>query len=127
MIEILALFLLTLRLIATGFLLNVLKKQRELMRRPIDNEITGFRRNLHYLTLGLAGSNVLPIILDIFIVLKGTGVIWVTVSSRQLFIAYVVSNALAALLAAVLIQRIYRNALQVDETHDKSEHTLMNS
>lgn len=126
MIELLALFLLALRLAATGFLLNVLKKQRELMKRPIDSEITGFRRNLYYLTLGLAGSNVLPIIFDLFIITKGMGFIWFTISTTEFLVAYTISNALAALLAAILVQRIYRNALQVDETHIKSDHTLMN-
>ena len=126
MIELLALFLLALRLAATGFLLNVLKKQRALMKRPIDTEITGFRRNLFYLTLGLAGSNVLPIVFDLFIITKGMGFIWQTVTTTQFLIAYIISNASAALLAAILIQRIYRNALHVDETHVKSDHTLMN-
>lgn len=126
MIELLALFLLALRLAATGFLLNVLKKQRALMKRPIDTEITGFRRNLYYLTLGLAGSNVLPIIFDLFIITKGMGFIWFTISTTEFLVAYTISNALAALLAAVLVQRIYRNALHVDETHVKSDHTLMN-
>lgn len=126
MIELLALFLLALRLIATGFLLNVLKKQRELMKRPIDTEITGFRRNLYYLTLGLAGSNMLPIIFDVFIITRGMGFVWFTISTTEFLIAYTVSNAAAALLAAVLVQRIYKNALQVDESHVTSDHTLMN-
>lgn len=126
MIELLALFLLALRFAATGFLLNVLKKQRELMKRPIDREISGFRRNLFYLTLGLAGSNVLPIIFDLFIITKGMGFIWFTISTTEFLVAYTISNALAALLAAVLVQRIYRNALQVDESHIASDHTLMN-
>lgn len=126
MIELLALFLLALRLVATGFLLNVLKKQRELMKRPIDTEITGFRRNLYYLTLGLAGSNILPIIFDLFIITKGMGFIWFTVSTTEFLIVYTISNAAAALLAAVLVQKIYRNALTVDESHKSSDHTLMN-
>lgn len=126
MIELLALFLLALRLTATGFLLNVLKKQRKLMKRPIDTEITGFRKNLYFLTLGLAGSNLLPILFDIFILTKGMGFIWFTVSTTQFLIAYTLSNASAALLAAILVQKIYRNALTIDESHISSDHTLMN-
>jgi hypothetical protein len=127
MIELIALILLMLRVTATGFLLNVLKKQRKLMTRPIDAEINGFRKHLYYLTLGLAGSNALPIVFDAFIIAKGLGVPALSdVSSQPLIVAYAISNAAAALLAAILVQKIYRNALEVDESHKSSDHTLMN-
>lgn len=136
MIELLAFILLVLRLIATHFLIRVLKAQWELMKRPLashartlvdEQDIISYRKQLFYLTLALAGSNLLPIIFDLFIMTKGIGIIWFTVTTTEFLIVYTISNALAALLAAVLIYRIYRNALEVDQHHETSDHTLMNN
>lgn len=126
MIEILALILLLIRLVSIWVLVKVIRIQQDLMARPIDEEITTFRKHLYWLTLGLAGSNIIPIILDVFLILKGMGVIWTTASSLPLLVVYTCSNAFAGLLAAFLVFRIYRNAIRVDETHRKSDHTLMN-
>lgn len=135
-ITLLALALLLLRLTATGYLLKVLKAQWELMRLPVDKrvvtlvdeqDIIKYRKQLFYLTLALAGSNLLPIIFDIYILIDGMGFIWLTVSTRQFLIAYTISNALSAVLAAYLIKQIYKNALEVDKSHAESDHTLMNN
>ena len=136
MIELLAFILLVLRLIATHFLIRVLKAQWELMKRPLssharslvdEQDIIAYRKQLFYLTLALAGSNLLPIVFDLFIMTKRIGIIWFTVTTTEFLIVYTISNALAAILAAVLIFRIYRNALEVDQTHPSSDHTLMNN
>lgn len=126
MIELLALILLAIRFKALHLIYQVVQKQLHLMKHPIDPEVTGYRKTLYYLTLLLAGSNIIPIIFDIFIFLKGTGIVFATVSSQPLLIIYTVSNALAALLAAILISKIYRNAVLVDKSHEESDHTLMN-
>lgn len=126
MIELIAFILLIIRITALYFIHKVVKTQLYLMKHPIDPEITGYRKTLFWLTIGLAGSNIIPIIFDVFIVLKESGIIWEEVSSTPILIAYAISNALAALLAAVLISRIYRNAILVDESHKSSDHTLMN-
>lgn len=97
------------------------------MSRPIDAEINGFRKHLYYLTLALALSNFIPIAFDIFIAAKEVSIADLEhVSSTPFIVAYAISNTLAAVLAGVLIERIYRNALEVDESHTKSDHTLMN-
>ena len=125
-LEYIAAILLTIRIITLHFIFKVLRTQRELMTRPIDAEITGYRKKLYYLTLGLLGSNVIPIIFDTFIIFKKSGVVWADVLSIFIFIFYVVFNVFVALLVAYLIAKIYSGALQVDESHKKSDHTLMN-
>lgn len=125
-LEYIAAILLTIRIMTLYFIFKVLRTQRELMTRPIDAEITGYRKKLYYLTLGLLGSNVIPIIFDTFIIFKESGLVWADVSSTPVLILYAISNALATLLAAYLIAKIYSDALQVDESHKKSDHTLMN-
>lgn len=125
-LEYIAAILLTIRIITLHFIFKVLRTQRELMTRPIDAEITGYRKKLYYFVLGLLGGGVMLVIFDTFIIFKESGVVWVDVSSTLILIFYAVSNALAALLAAYLIAKIYSGALQVDESHKKSDHTLMN-
>lgn len=125
-ITILAFALLIIRMASLAYFFGVIKKQRALMKHPIDPEITGYRKTLHYLTVALAASNIPPIIFDIFMISKGVGVAMLTVSTTELLIFYTVTNALSALLASYLIYRIYRNAVLVDETHKSSDHTLMN-
>lgn len=136
MIELLAFILLILRFIAVHFLIRVLKVQWELMKRPLvsharslvdEQDIISYRKQLFYLTLALTGSNLLPIIFDLFILTDEAGFTWFTVSATGFFMAYTIANALSALLAAILVFRIYRNALEVDQTHAKSDHTLMNN
>ena len=135
MIELLAFILLILRLIAIHFLIRVLKAQWELMKRPLasyarrlvdEQDIIAYRKQLFHLTLALTGSNLLPTVFDLFILTDGVGFTWLTVSTTEFLIAYTIANALAALLAAILVFRIYRNALKVDQTHPTSDHTLMN-
>lgn len=125
-LEYIAALLLLVRIVCVYFIMKVLKTQRELMKRPIDAEITGYRRTLFYLTLGLLGSNIVPIIFDTFIIFKESGIAWSDLSSTPFLIVYTVSNAFAALLAAFLISKIYSQAVAVDETHTQSDHTLMN-
>lgn len=126
MITLLALILLTARLFAVYLLLKVIAVQDKLMKKPIDSEIMGFRRDLHHLSVALMLSNVPAIILDIFFVLKETGIVWFVSSSTPILVFYTISNALTAVLASVLISRIYRNALKADQSHEQSDHTLMN-
>lgn len=126
-ITILAFVLLILRFMASYLLIKVVKTQRSLMKRPIDQEITAFRKDLHSLTIALALSNIPAIIMDAFFVLKGLGfTLFTGVTNTSMLVFYTTANALSALLAAVLISRIYRNALVVDKTHAGSDHVLMN-
>lgn len=126
MIVYIAIGLIGLRIIALFYLVHVIKIQLDLMKRPIDPEITGYRKKLYYLTLGLVASNLIPILFDIFIILRQSNIMFEGVSTRPFLIVYGVSNASASLLAAILLARIYRNSVQIDESHTKSDHTLMN-
>lgn len=136
MILIVAIVLLALRVIATAFLTRVLITQWELMRRPIDKRITDlveaediikYRKELFYLTLALAGSNLLPIVFDLYLISDEFGLAWFNITTFQFLVVYTLSNALAAVLGAFLINKIYRNALEVDTSHPDSDHTLMNN
>lgn len=127
MITILAIALLITRVAATYLLVKVVQYQRELMKQPIDEEITGFRRDLHYLTVALLLSNIPAIILDIFFIFDGLGVVWFIASSTFMLAMYAVGNAVSALLASVFAYRIYKDALKIDRSHPTSEHVLMNN
>lgn len=136
MILLIAAILLVLRVIATGVLAKVLIAQRELMRRPIDRRVTDlleaediikYRKELFYLTLALAGSNFLPMVFDLYLISDELGITWFNITTFQFLVIYTLSNALAAVLGAFLISKIYRNALQVDSSHPDSDHTLMNN
>lgn len=131
-----ATILLLIRLASSWFLFRVLVAQRELMKRPIDSRVVSvleaddiikYRRQLFYLTLALAGSNLLPIVFDLYIILDELGYTWTSFTVTQFLFVYTTSNALAALLGAFLIFKIYRNALEVDHSHENSDHTLMNN
>lgn len=110
------------RIVATVYLVKVMRTQLSLMKRPIDAEITGFRNTLFLLTLALAGSNLLPIVFDATLIANSFGYM---ISFIPLEV-YRLSNALAAALAAALVYKIYRNATTVDTNHEESDHTLMN-
>lgn len=106
------------------------------MRRPIDKrvmdlveaeDIIKYRKELFYLTLALAASNLLPIVFDMYIISDELGHTWFNITNLQFLIIYTLSNALAAVLGAFLINKIYRNALEVDSSHPDSDHTLMNN
>lgn len=125
-LEIVAGILLILRIAAVHFIVKVLRTQRELMKRPIDAEISSYRKTLHLLTLGLLGSNIIPILFDTFIILKESGIAFTEMSSTPFIVLYALSNAGASLLAGYLVAKIYSQAVLVDETHKQSDHTLMN-
>lgn len=125
MVESTAFILLIIRIISVYYLYGVIKKQLDLMKRPIDPEITGYRKSLLWLTVGLAGSNIIPIVFDVTVFLRELGILSI-LTLQPILIAYTASNALAALLAVFILARIYRDAVLVDETHKQSDHTLMN-
>lgn len=120
MTEIIAGTLLILRLVAVHYLFRVLKIQIRLLRRPIDPCIWDFRRKLHYMTVALLLGNVLPIILDSLVVLRGFGVLEF-VRTSPLLITYAISNALIGFIAATLIYRIYKLANEDDDIVDDLE------
>lgn len=134
MILIVAVTLLVLRVAATTLLVKVLVAQRELMRRPIDKRVTDiveaediikYRKELFYITMALASSNLLPIVFDLYIISDELGIAWFSITTVQFLILYTMANALGAVLAAFLINKIYRNALEVDSSYPDSEHTLI--
>lgn len=131
--EVVAFILLVLRIAGSVFLFQVLKKQIELLRRPIKadpsqyNEddvmnVWNFRRNLHYITIALFVGNFIPIVLDSLVVLQGLGFLE-NVRTSPVIIVYAVSNAVTMLLAAILINSIYKLAIHTEEVTDlEMEH-----
>lgn len=106
--------LLLLRLVAIYKLYKVLKVQIELLKRPIDPTVWEFRRSLHYMTVALLISNILPVILDTLVVADSFG--WIShYRTIPTLTAYAVSNAVMMLIAVVMIKRMYDLANQVDE------------
>lgn len=126
--EIIAFTLLILRITASYFLFKVLKIQVDLLRRPIKVdeasyneqdiiEVWNFRRRLHFITIALFVGNFVPITLDALVVLQWLGV-FEGFRTTPVLIVYAISNAVTMLLAAILINSIYRLAIQTKEVTD---------
>jgi len=128
MTEITAFTLLLLRVAASIFLWKVLKIQIDLLRKPIklDEEIYNeqdiidvwnFRRRLHYIPIALFVGNFVPIVLDSLVVIRWFGILD-SVRTTPVLIVYAISNAVTMLLAAILINSIYKLAIETKEVTD---------
>lgn len=133
---IIASILLLIRIVASVFLWKVLKIQVDLLRRPIKvdeamyNEqdivdVWNFRKFLHYTTIALFVGNFIPIILDALVVLQWFGV-FDGFRTRPVLIIYAISNAVTMLLAAILINSIYKLAVETKEVTDLEIEHLRN-
>lgn len=116
-IRILALVFLIGRLIAVSYLISVLRTQIALLRLPIEPEIWDFRKTLHYMTIVLALSNVLPIILDAYSVFKVDDLL-AGDRPAALSLAYTTSNVITAIIASLLVHKLYELARNTEEVTD---------
>lgn len=111
-VNILAITLLTGRLITLYYLGRVLKTQVKLLRMPIeDPNVWDFRKTLHYMTIVVALGNLVPIAIDLVSIFGPTRPFW-------LGVLYAISNVITALFAAILIHKMYRLASQTKEVND---------
>lgn len=119
-IQILAGVLLIGRFIAAKYLFRTLKIQAGLLRLPIDPEVWDFRKKLHYMTIALLVGNIPSIVLD-FVVILGVE------RTAPYLITYAIFNMSTMVIAAIMIDKMYRLATHADEvnelekTHIRSE------
>lgn len=111
-LKILAGALLVGRLVSQVFITLVLKRQWELLKLPIDENLKLFRKRLFTLSIVIFLGNLVPILLDataLFITTEGRN------SNPSIIgIAYVISNNLTAIVSAFVIWLLYRLAAKED-------------
>ena len=106
-IQLIALILLTLRLISSGILLTILKKQIVLIRENNPPTIQVTRLTMFILTFLMFLGNFIPIAIDLSSLLNSA------LDGRKteftLLIAYALSNAITALLASLGLAKLYKD------------------
>lgn len=106
-IVIIAFILLVMRLISAGFMLSVLRKQWKSLKKPIDKDLVVFQRILFGMSVIIFLGNAVPIVID-------TVTLFVETSRPDqlaaLSVSYALSNALTAMMSAILIWFMYRIA-----------------
>lgn len=114
--QILAGILLIGRLIAVRYLFTTLKVQIALLRLPIEPEVWDFRKKLHYMTVALLIGNFPPIVLDL-------AVLWGVERTAPYLVVYTLSNMITMVIAAIMIDKMYRLANQADLVNElEKEH-----
>lgn len=108
-IKTIALILLLGRLISVTFMTLVVKRQRELMKLPIDPELVPFRKTLNRLSIAVLVGNIVPIIIDVFTIVAANSLERED-SPSVIGVAYAFSNMLTSILAAFLIWTLYKQA-----------------
>lgn len=120
-----ATILLVIRIVSMILIGVVLYKQLMLFKRPIDKEITHYRRLLFFLALAIFLGNIIPALIDILTIFgdleRSARIV------KPISVIYTMDAAGTSVLSSLMIFAIYRNALHVDKTHTDSEHTLMNN
>lgn len=101
-VQIAALILLGLRLIAVGFIISVLAKQFRLFKLTIENELASFRLAMFSFTVVFLFGSLIPIAVDLFYGVIAVGAKW-----SWPLILYAASNAISALVVSILFWRIY--------------------
>lgn len=107
-IKYLAAILLALHIVSGYFIALVLLRQWQLFKQPIDHTLRNYRRVLFALSSVIFLGNLNPIIIDLQTIIIGPG-------SRPpvlqaISISYAVSNAVVAMISAILIYILYKMA-----------------
>ena len=107
-----------LHLIASGFMLSVLRKQLGLFKKYIDPELRAFRMVLFLLSTSIFLGNLIPLTID-FINAIGDSSSEVPIGR----LLYISTNAIVAVISAGLIWSMYRMAAKtaVIVEEDKAE------
>lgn len=128
-IQLIAIFLLIIRILSCVYIFQVIRKQWQLLRVPIKHaermpvryvrQLTRFRALLFFLSTVILVGNVIPVVID-FVTIAGadTGR---PIGLENISIIYAFSNALTSLASSITISQLYRLAAQ-DE--DITEYAL---
>lgn len=89
------------------FITIVIRKQRALLKLPIDKELRIFRKILFALSCFILIGNVIPIAIDILTFFVNTGR---PSTVKPISVAYALSNSFTAAISAALIWTLYKLA-----------------
>jgi hypothetical protein len=122
-IHILAAILLAAHLGSGFYIGNVLRKQFQLLRLPIDAQLKSFRLVLLLLSITIFVGNFIPILVDAPTALGQT--LGRPEHVKIISILYAVSNALTQLISAYMIHTLYRlAAADPEEQGERTEEAL---
>ena len=105
-----ATILLVLRIVSVYFIVDVIRKQRELRRRPIRSQKAAMLREQMYGMATIAlGVNFIPILVDVLTIV---GITTRSDTINYVSVVYMFSYAFGTLLLTGIIWRMYRDALK---------------
>ena len=109
-VELYALMLLIFRIVSVGLIVDVIRKQIELRRRPIGNkEAKQLREDMYKLAITALALNIIPILVDVFTIF---GITTRPNTVSIISIIYMLSYVSGTLLLTGIIWRMYRKALK---------------
>ena len=109
-VELYALMLLIFHIVSVGLIVDVIRKQIELRRRPIGNkEAKQLREDMYKLAITALALNIIPILVDVFTIF---GITTRPNTVGIISIIYMLSYASGTLLLTGIIWRMYRKALK---------------
>lgn len=116
-INTLATILLVGRMIAIYFMSSVVRRQLQLMKMPINDEVRTFRKILLGLAIALLISNIVPAILDILTIVSVNS-LGRTPVVGDVGIFYTLFNCSGAIVSSLLVWMLYRLAANTKEVTD---------
>lgn len=87
----------------------VVKRQRDLMKLPLEPSLIPFRKTLNRLSIAVLVGNILPILIDILTIASHTS-LHREDSPSTIGIMYAFSNCITSALSAFLIWKLYKQA-----------------
>ena len=109
-VELYALMLLIFHIVSVGLIVDVIRKQIELRRRPIGNkEAKQLREDMYKLAITALALNIIPILVDVFTIF---GITTRPNTVGIISIIYMLSYVSGTLLLTGIIWRMYRKALK---------------
>ena len=116
--------LLLFRLSSMVLMGRVVLRQLELFKMPVDDDIKYFRVLLFVLSISILIGNFIPAIIDILTIADKLERSTSHVNGVSL--VYTFATSLSFLLGSYLIYKLYDASQKADDTHDDSDHTVLN-
>lgn len=124
-IKTVALILLLGHIVSAVFMLFVVRRQRELSKLPIDQELLSFRKTLNRLSVAILVGNIIPIVIDILTIYTYNSLERES-SPSMIGIMYAFSNAITAAISAYLIWTLYKQAAKTVLIVDQATEDALN-
>lgn len=105
-----AVILLIFRVISMSLIIDVIKKQRQLRKRPIkDHKVVSLREDMYKLAILAMAMNIIPIIVDVLTLFSFTTR---PATINVVSVVYMFSYSFGTLLLTGIIWRMYRDSLR---------------